>query len=504
MHSNLEEPASGEELRHVIPASRQVGQLLPALSSPFKPPSVSNRLRQAIILKVVKLTEWLLSAQLYVDNRYDDLHSLEPRTRIFLARLLDQGIITAWRRQPHTAGLSQPQIIVLTMSPVTLPSGDKISLGGSTGTGTGYSIQQAFVPAFGELVERHSSTRWQEQSLVFGSYIQLRNKKAVAPEVFTFFSKNQQQQKQFRRSIVNNDTALHWIKATTQENKSCLIPAQLVFTFYPRAFPAEPVFYSVSSNATGAGTTFAQAASSALLEGIERDGLLIFWLNRLQPPKIDVSQTGNVRLIEAKQLCENLGLRFEVVNCTTELGVPTFVSVITGHDKPGLVIMSAVAGFNVGEELEKLARETLKGLHFWRPPSGVPPLASSLKTINDRRHFLADPELMAEVEHFLSGAVQPLCVESVTLSHEKQLEKLRTIFTTHHLACYLVDISTTLAKEAGLVVVKAVAPDLVPIHFIESKPHLGVTRLYQVPRKLGYTDQDTLEADLNPVPHPFL
>ncbi len=52
-------------------------------------------------------------------------------------------------------------------------------------------------------------------------------------------------------------------------------------------------------------------------------------------------------------------------------------------------------------------------------------------------------------------------------------------------------------------IVRTIATGLQPIHFGFGEERLGGTRLFSVPRLLGYVDRDLTEADLNPCPHPL-
>lgn len=51
--------------------------------------------------------------------------------------------------------------------------------------------------------------------------------------------------------------------------------------------------------------------------------------------------------------------------------------------------------------------------------------------------------------------------------------------------------------------VRTLATGLQPIHFGYGEERLGGTRLYRLPRLLGYGTSDRNEASLNPCPHPL-
>ena len=66
-----------------------------------------------------------------------------------------------------------------------------------------------------------------------------------------------------------------------------------------------------------------------------------------------------------------------------------------------------------------------------------------------------------------------------------------------------VDLTMPDLEPYPLSIVRTIATELHPIHFGFGEERLGGTRLFSVPRLLGYTDRDLTEADLNPCPHPL-
>jgi len=85
-----------------------------------------------------------------------------------------------------------------------------------------------------------------------------------------------------------------------------------------------------------------------------------------------------------------------------------------------------------------------------------------------------------------------------------RLSKIRNILKEKRYNCFLADVTSHEACQAGLFVVKAVIPQLVPAYFNEKEKYLGVKRLYALPVILGYREQPLSENELNLIPHPFL
>ena len=66
-----------------------------------------------------------------------------------------------------------------------------------------------------------------------------------------------------------------------------------------------------------------------------------------------------------------------------------------------------------------------------------------------------------------------------------------------------VDVTTPEIAERDLRVARVIATELQPIHFGYGQERLGGRRLFETPRRLGYTTRDQTRADLNPCPHPL-
>jgi ribosomal protein S12 methylthiotransferase accessory factor len=66
-----------------------------------------------------------------------------------------------------------------------------------------------------------------------------------------------------------------------------------------------------------------------------------------------------------------------------------------------------------------------------------------------------------------------------------------------------VDLTTSDVTGYGIHVARGLATGLQPIHFGWGEERLGGTRLFELPRKLGFASTILSESDLNPCPHPL-
>lgn len=495
-------------LRHVRPAHEVAGEL--AGGSPFTPVLFAARAQRRMRRVLVRLAEIALGAPLLVENEYRELALLEPRARALLTDLIRRGLIENWRI--GAAVPDQPYVVVcrLDLAPVTLPSGRVVRMHGSTGGGSGRTRNEALIPALAELLERHATAQWDAASLPYGTYAALQGRGAVDPSLFTFFSEEQYTEDDFVRHRVDVTTPLHWVSAFRfSDNVRVLLPAQLAYMFYEGEYVDEPVFWDTTSNGVAAGTSGTRAAYGAICEAIERDAFLIFWRNGLTPPRIDPETIPDPEVARLLSECARYRLSVHILDCTTDLQVPTFVGVLLDAYGSDPVFVTAATDFDVRTALRKLMYELLKFTHgSFAETDAEPPKARAITTMGQRQHYWRSIDWRSAIEFFVSGELRSydeIVIPAVaTASASEKLSALRRILGEKGYACYLIDLTTPEATRAGLRVVRAVCPDLVPIYFCEAKPHLGPARLRTTPVVLGYRTTPTQPEEDNPHPHPFI
>jgi ribosomal protein S12 methylthiotransferase accessory factor len=506
MYRQMTYPEQADELRHVISAEHYANQKVGRDASPFRPLATRWKFFQWILQRGISFLERVLGVRLYVENQYRELLLIEPRSRALLTRLLDEGVAAKWVRQTNSPDAPPVEAVIIDVASTVLPDGRRFHMGGSTGNGTGNTMSEAMLPALGELLERYSSAGFTEKHIIHGSYKELRHRGAVDPVKFRFYSDEQIASAAFIKSRVTEETKMGWIEARVlSTRRRVLIPAQLAYIFYETAFPQDPIFWSSTSNGVAAGSSYEHAAYGAISESIERDSFMMFWLNKISPPRINLESIPIPAVRDVFGKMRAYGIRVEILDCTTEISVPSFVTMLVDEKSDHPVSVSAGAGFDVEHVLQKLIHESVKFLHAgW--PRGTPVSPERIVGIEDRQKYWAQPSMIKEVEFMLQGPVKlygDIPQTNIGITYAEKLAYMKQVLTTAGFSCYLVDITTRVAQGAGLSVVRAVIPELVPIHFNESRKHLGVARLYTVPKMLGYNGAEN-EQNFNAVPHPFL
>ena len=496
---------SWDELRHVIPAAKYAHFGL--TGSPFQPLSCTESLRLRMCGAAVHLAERLVGVPLYAENEYRELAMIEPRVCNLLLKLIKEGLVTDWRIGQAVPDLPPVVSCNLTLKEIVLPSGKKMRMGGSTGGGVGWTLSEALVPALGEILERYSMTQWHEGELVRGTYDDLHKNGAIDPKLFSFYSEKQLSRSEFARNRIQHNASFHWTHARSLlEERDVLVPAQLAYVFYGDNCPDATQFWETSSSGVAAGISYADATARAILEAVERDAFMIFWLNQLTPPRVRLDTIPDVDVTRLIDECARYRLELYVLDCTSDLGIPTFVTVIIDQHGSMPVSVSAASDF---DPLIAIRKSVWEGMKLSRvAPKIVDGSLSPEKimTIQDRYRFLYTVG-REYVSFLLMGAEQSydetIARHRIEMNRER-VGMLARLLREKKYPCYLVDLTTPEAREAELCVVRAIIPDLVPLHFREAKPHLGVQRLYEVPLRMGYGRGAKDESEINTRPHPFL
>jgi ribosomal protein S12 methylthiotransferase accessory factor len=304
------------------------------------------------------------------------------------------------------------------------------------------------------------------------------------------------------------DTRLHWARGwSLLDGAPAFVPAQLVYLRRPPA--AEPAIAYATSNGVACGPTLAEALLAALCELVERDAFMLAWLNRLTLPRLAWSYHRKLVQLERRYFAPT-GLRYSAIDLSTFSGLPAVLGVVrpSGARLGGLGIGAGCAG-SVEEAWGKALAEAFS-VYRWvgeRAAHGViPDSPNDVRTFDDHLLFYAPPERAAET-NFLDasdalrdvGEIAPLAGEDPG----SQLDAAISLLRRRGIAAYAVDVTAPDIREAGLWVVRVLAPQLCSLDVAHSARFLGGTRIYAAAYEAGLRERPLDFDELNPNPHPF-
>jgi ribosomal protein S12 methylthiotransferase accessory factor len=129
-----------------------------------------------------------------------------------------------------------------------------------------------------------------------------------------------------------------------------------------------------------------------------------------------------------------------------------------------------------------------------------------VRTLDDHSAFFMLPERLSELSFLLQNNCTQQLEDLPNHSLGSAQEDLNACVTAlNNAGCRVIYADLTTPDLVGfkIRVVRTIATGLQPIHFGHGHERLGGSRLYEVPRRLGYTSDNTTEASLNPCPHPL-
>jgi ribosomal protein S12 methylthiotransferase accessory factor len=376
------------------------------------------------------------------------------------------------------------------------------------------NLEDTLSKTVGEMIERYFLTVYRTDSLYAASAQELKARHVRALDIDQLNGYLPWQKKLFPKFDRTAKTQIKWIKGVELEsNKPVLIPAQLVFWNYDHARDAaEPYLADHTTSGAAGHFTREEALLSSLLESIERDGFLIYWLNSISPKMLDLSAHPDPEIQEFLAYMKRYRLEVYFLNTTTDIGIPTITCAIIDHasEKPTISLGSA-SGFNLKDVALHSGHEALMVYSYgtkmddYSLSPDYQPFADAEVSALERVRAWRGEAMLERFKFFISGAPQDidtfdkghrhLTSAAQQLDHVlKQLQKMGPGYEV-----YLYEVKHRVLDTLGYHVVRAIVPQLIPIYLTESFATLDSKRLREVPEKLGYAPA----KELNPWPHPF-
>jgi ribosomal protein S12 methylthiotransferase accessory factor len=371
----------------------------------------------------------------------------------------------------------------------------------------------AIAKAVGEAVERYCSAIFDYRDLVLAPYADL-NERAVTPERFALHSPAQYNAAGFPWRPFTRDAPVCWTRGVSlATGEPTLVPASMVFVpfHFLSSRPDTPIGQPISTG-LACGSSRDGAVLSGLCEAIERDAFTITWQARLSRPRFERA-TLPARIRDLVERYEAVGLRVELMDITTDTGVPTVLAFAIGEaDTSPAVTVAAAAD----PSFETAATKTLEELAHTRKFSRqllqcTPTVAADVanghpEVVDQRTHlrFYGPQESVAYAEFAWSSDVTvPFPGEgNAPPSDEVAVTGVVAALLDAGLEPIACDLTTPDIRALGLRVVRVVVPGLHPLFMGHRNRALGGERLYRVPQRLGFDGLDAGTPD-NPYPHPF-
>jgi oxazoline/thiazoline synthase len=286
---------------------------------------------------------------------------------------------------------------------------------------------------------------------------------------------------------------IDWTSAwSLTHDRERLVPAGYAWFGHPDLVDN---FYCFSDgNGNAAGNTLEEAILQAFCELCERDAVGLWWYNRALRPGFDIDSLHEPYIDTLREFYADMNRTLEVVDLTTDLGIPTFAAVSHRVDHP---VEDVLLGFGAHLDVRIAVLRALTEVNQFLPA------VINRKPDGSTDYWEDDPDTLSWLQE-VTVAKDPWVVPSANLT---------ATTAGDYSGLFSGDLSTDIRKgidlvgKAGLEVIALdqslpdlelkVAKVMVPgmRHFWR---RLGKGRLYDVPVELGWLSEPTPEDQMNP------
>jgi len=373
-------------------------------------------------------------------------------------------------------------------------------------TGVGTDPDMAMLKVLSETFERYSATIYKNEKLIKGAFSELKQK-ALNPKDVVAFSKKQLRNDAFEIYRVDENAVFRWIEGISLiSGEKVLVPAQLVYWNYQ--YGGEPIIHISLSTGVAGGTSYAGATLRGIFEVVEREGFIITWLNKLPRKEVDLTDaSGELRNI----LEEFKKYKFEVrvFDSSTDVRIHSFFSILIDRSNHPIIGCGLKAGLDPEETIKGAIEESFHSMPWRReifnryPNKKIKPEAVS--SFEDRIIYWNQKGMIKELDFLLKNKNKVKISEFQNYSTGsclKDLEFVKEELKNKGLETIVVDITPRDVAQIGFKEVKVLIPKMHPLYLKEKYKYLGGSRLYEIPKSLGFKEKE--EGELNKTPHPFL
>jgi ribosomal protein S12 methylthiotransferase accessory factor len=368
----------------------------------------------------------------------------------------------------------------------------------------GLTPADARMLALSEAAERFAAAVYDERTFVLDCYDRLAAD-AVPPAAFALFSGAQYAEAGFPYVPFDRRTRINWTWGySLLERRRVLVPAAFVYRPYWLG-GHEARLADLPTTGLACGRSLAEAALYGIYEAIERDAVVITWLNRLTVPRVDADRS-SWRSIAAGA---GAGPALTIHDITTDLGIPVRLAMAIDR-AAGTVGLGAAARLDAPAATDKavaeaLMLESIVRAGRTRRPAQAPASVDEVRTLEDHMTFYRDSERIKELDFLLHAPAPGRPDVSAVVAHGpcEELAVALGALARRSLDAIVVDVTLPEIASAGLRVVRALVPGLIPLTFGQRFVAKGGARLYQAPVTAGYRTTALGEHELNPAPYPF-
>jgi ribosomal protein S12 methylthiotransferase accessory factor len=377
--------------------------------------------------------------------------------------------------------------------------------------GKGITREEAIASAIGEATERYCAYHWDPQRTHLAKWPELSSR-SINPQNCVLYSERQYKTLDWPYARWTPENELAWIDGVDLcDGAPVALPASLVYLVFPPP-RFEDYFAPSTSNGLAAGDSMSRAALSGLCEVMERDAMLITWMNRLPAVELEFADSSTISGRIFRHYA-HFGVNVRAFLMPSDLPAATVMAIsfeddparpanVIGlgcHPDPNIALLKALFEMCQGRPAEAARFVT-------KPPQGRLNSYEDVHTLDDHSAFMAQLDRRHEFS-FLWQTGEKKGVDELpnpaTGDSAQDLKRCADELAAGGHPAALVELTTSDVAEYGIHVVRVIVSGLQPVHFGYEQERLGGERLFTLPKQLGFAESVRSESDLNPCPHPL-
>lgn len=354
----------------------------------------------------------------------------------------------------------------------------------SGGLGVNENRRISMTSCLAEALERYCMSYIPEKEIIKAKKKNLKKENTFSD----FFIYSEEQYKNLNMFLNPNTEEIEWTKIYSINSKKQFKywPASLIYLPFDLNKPVA----ETTSTGMAAGFTLKECIQSGLLELIERDALMINFMQRLNPPEIDIETIEGYNKKLIKKVKEEYYIK--IYKLYSDIEVPIYLSIIYKKYKKNIHYgIGACANLDSDYAINKSLKECLFTYFY------------SLNIMDVRQD---NPNKIKTLyEHFLyyqGNNFENLLFDSKKINYKKETITFNSLIMSlqqNDISVYYKELTTDDIKSTGIKVVKVIAPSLIDLNKSHLYPRLGATRFFVVPQNLGLKYNEKLTD----MPHPF-
>lgn len=468
--------------------------------------AVSGRIEREVVEEFIDVL---------AENRliHDSASELPPDARLSIEsdvahRILVSertGLISSLRLVPKLP--HEPRMPVFGQAVIANISGNKKT---RAGVGKGTTENQALTSALAEALERCCALYPDRRQIVVARKSEL-DSLSIDPREFILYSTEQYASLGFPYLPFEEERLISWQKAievrdATTNRGPCFVPAQLV-SLSLQSGAANDQLAPMTSNGLAAGPTLQAAILSGILELIERDCLLLNWVNLQSCDQVQVKCGVEGAIIAHYR--EN-DVLIKIFHLKSDVSAYVMMAVaFSKDDRPPFTTVGLGCSLDPSEAARKSIFELCQVRHgeIWRGQSRGPAyqirFPENVRLPEDHSGFYSAGQFSNAFEFLENGTLRPI-EQLPSYSRGTLTGDFNNLIESLHrlgMRVFYIDLTLPELKEFAISVVRVLIAGLQPMHFGFGMERLGGQRLFCVPKLEQFARVGPRRV--NTFPHPL-